>query len=263
MAIKLISVDMDGTFLDDSMQYDRPRFAALKQRMDERGIRFVIASGNQFFQLRSYFEDYDDIIYIAENGAFVTDQKVDYLTSTFTDDEVTATLERLAELPQILTLLSGRKSAYVLDSTDALYRAVMAKYYYRLETVDSFDAVDDQILKLALTTPRDETVSIAETLRATLNGIAVPTSSGHGSIDLIKPGIHKGHALAHLGGILGIEPADMVAFGDGGNDLEMLQLVGRGVAMANAPEPVKAVADDLAASNNDQGVLAYLEQLGL
>ena len=70
-------------------------------------------------------------------------------------------------------------------------------------------------------------------------------------------------SFAHLGGILGIEPADMVAFGDGGNDLEMLQLVGRGVAMANAPEPVKAVADDLAASNNDQGVLAYLEQLGL
>ncbi|STU22620.1 hydrolase [Klebsiella michiganensis] len=57
MSIKLIAVDMDGTFLSDAKTYNRQRFLAQYQRMREQGIRFVVASGNQYYQLISFFPE--------------------------------------------------------------------------------------------------------------------------------------------------------------------------------------------------------------
>ena len=260
MAVRLIAVDMDGSFLDDQMRYNRPRFARLHQLMVKRGVRFVVASGNQYFQLRSFFADYDDIIYVAENGAYVTDSTTEYFVSAFTAPQVAATLEQLGRVPEVEAVVCGKRSAYALNSAGAEFLSVMGNYYHRLELVSSLDHIDDQILKFALATPNSLTLSILGVLRQGLAGVAVPVSSGHGSIDLIQPGVHKGSALTRLGTALGIDPGDMIAFGDGGNDIEMLQLVGCGVAMANAPDHIKAHADAVTGSNNDEGVLEFIER---
>lgn len=58
MRIKLIAVDMDGTFLSDQKTYNRERFMAQYRQMKERGIRFVVASGNQYYQLISFFPNW-------------------------------------------------------------------------------------------------------------------------------------------------------------------------------------------------------------
>ena len=60
MPIKLIAVDMDGTFLDSRKKFNKERFAALYKRMLEKDIRFVVASGNQYYQLRSFFPEIQD-----------------------------------------------------------------------------------------------------------------------------------------------------------------------------------------------------------
>lgn len=126
----------------------------------------------------------------------------------------------------------------------------------------NFDEVDDEILKIGITCPDDETDQIVEALREPLKGVAEPTSRGHGDIDLIHPGIHKAAALASLGNWLKVDLEDMAAFGDGGNDIEMLKAVGLGVAMQNVTPAVKAIADDETAEDNEgQGVLNYLEHL--
>ena len=76
--------------------------------------------------------------------------------------------------------------------------------------------------------------------------------------------MNKGVALAWLGERIGVSLDDMVAFGDGGNDVEMLERAGTGIAMDNAPEAVKEISDGTTGSNNSQGVLAWLEDhLGL
>ncbi len=86
--------------------------------------------------------------------------------------------------------------------------------------------------------------------------------SGHGDIDLIHPGIHKAAALASLGNWLHVDLEEMAAFGDGGNDIEMLKAVCLGVAMQNATSAVKAIAnDETDVDNENQGVLNYLAQL--
>ena len=64
----------------------------------------------------------------------------------------------------------------------------------------------------------------------------------------------KGKAMLALAEHLGIRPEDTVAFGDGTNDCELLEMAGLGVAMANADPQVKAVADEITATNNEGGV---------
>ena len=57
MNVKLIAVDMDGTFLTNNNEYDQERFTRQYEFMKEKGIHFVVASGNQYYQLRSFFPD--------------------------------------------------------------------------------------------------------------------------------------------------------------------------------------------------------------
>ena len=90
------------------------------------------------------------------------------------------------------------------------------------------------------------------------------TRSVAGRIPLVEasaPGVHKGTALAALAGSLGIAPADVVAFGDMPNDTAMLAWAGTGVAMGNADPLLRAVADRVTATNDEDGVAVVLEEL--
>ncbi|CAI3301804.1 HAD family hydrolase [Enterococcus cecorum] len=70
--IKLVAVDVDGTFVRADYSFDRPRFERILSRMNEAGCRFVVASGNQYYQLRDLFPNYHEgLAFVAENGAFV------------------------------------------------------------------------------------------------------------------------------------------------------------------------------------------------
>ncbi|STD18702.1 HAD-superfamily hydrolase, subfamily IIB [Enterobacter asburiae] len=75
MTVKVIVTDMDGTFLDDAKQYDRDRFQAQFDQLKARDVEFVVASGNQYYQLISFFPELKDrISFVAENGALVFDR---------------------------------------------------------------------------------------------------------------------------------------------------------------------------------------------
>ena len=80
------------------------------------------------------------------------------------------------------------------------------------------------------------------------------TSSIPTNIEINSGEANKGDALLRLCAILGLDPAETLAFGDGTNDSSLLRAAGLGVAMANALPAVKAAADALTASNNDAGV---------
>lgn len=90
--------------------------------------------------------------------------------------------------------------------------------------------------------------------------IATLQAAVTGDIDIIQPGIHKANGLKELGDILGIKLSEMCAFGDGGNDLEMLREVGDGVAMKNAVPALLEVANHVTDTNDDEGVLNYIEK---
>lgn len=258
--IKLIAVDMDGTFLKSDKTYDESRFAKLYQKMQDKNIQFVVASGNQYFQLESFFTQYPDVIYVAENGALIRKQDKIYALHQYSASSIKKIESFLLAQNDIKFLVCGLESAYELKKFGQDYYDESRHYYHHLKTVDSLDEINDSILKFAIQCPSDKTQYYVDLFQKELNAYCQATSSGHGDIDLIQPGIHKAHGLAELGEILNISLDQMCAFGDGGNDLEMLKEVGDGVAMENANPVVLKVADHQTLSNDEQGVLAYLEK---
>ena len=80
------------------------------------------------------------------------------------------------------------------------------------------------------------------------------------NIEVNAEGVNKGNAMVRLGESLGIHREEIMAFGDGLNDLQMLKEVGIGVAVSNAREEVKAAADHITRSNDEEGVARFIEE---
>lgn len=262
MSIKLIAVDMDGTFLSDAKTYNRPRFLAQYQRMREQNIRFVVASGNQYYQLISFFPEIaHQIAFVAENGGWVVSGNEDVFNCQLPVHHFNAVVDHLQTLPNIEIIACGKRSAYTLNRYNDALKTVAAKYYHRTELVDDFNHLDDTILKFGLNVPDSLIPEIQPKLHATLGDMVTAVATGYGSIDLIIPGVHKANGLRILQQRWGIEDHEVVAFGDSGNDIEMLQHAGFGFAMANAREDVKAVARYQAPHNNEEGVLQIIDKV--
>ena len=79
-------------------------------------------------------------------------------------------------------------------------------------------------------------------------------------LDIAPQGVDKAHGLARVTARAGIDAADVLALGDGRNDIEMLQWAGRGVAMGNSPAEVIAAADAVTGSVTEGGLIAELER---
>jgi len=263
--VKMVAVDKDGTFLDDKKQYNRARFQACYEEMKRRGIKFVVASGNQYYQLKSFFPDISsEIAFVAENGAWIIDRDEELFCGAFSRDDIDAVLDTLhnGHYPELRYILCGRESAYYFEGLDESWLVKMRHYCHRLKPIRSLDEVaDDKLFKFALNLSDDYVEPLMADIERLHQGSAAATSSGHGSVDLIVPGNHKGHGLDLLGKRWGIDRSEILVFGDGGNDLEMLQQSGFSFAMANAPQKVKDAARYEATSNNEEGVLQVIEQM--
>lgn len=264
MTVKVVATDMDGTFLNSQNDYDRERFYRLFEKMQSKGVRFVSISGNQYYQIKSFFPGLENqITFVGENGAYFVENGVFLKSHRLTEETVRIVLDYLKEkeLDDEL-VLCGEAAAYILKKSSQKAKDFFAIYYYRLEEVESFDVLpDDHFMKFSFNTPEEETLEIVDKLNSLLGNQVQAVTSGHGNIDVIAKGIHKGSAMAYLLDHWGLTPDQLAAFGDGGNDVEMLELAKYSYAMANGSDDVKEAAANLAPSNDDSGVIAMVEEL--
>ncbi|RKC69559.1 5-amino-6-(5-phospho-D-ribitylamino)uracil phosphatase YbjI [Listeria monocytogenes] len=119
---------------------------------------------------------------------------------------------------------------------------------------------DDTFIKFALDVEVAKTGQIVEDLNQTFVGEIRAVSSGHGSIDIIIPGVTKGNAIQQLLNEWQVAPEDLLAFGDANNDIEMLQLTSNSYAMLESSPEVLAAAKHVAPSNKEAGVLQVIEE---
>lgn len=262
--IKAVSVDMDGTFLDLKGQYDRERFEKVFQRMQEKGVRFIVASGNQYYQLKSFFPGKEaNITFVSENGAIVIKNQEVLKENHFAPDLVKEILSFLqAESNELEVVVCGVKSAYMLKEASQRFKEFSALYYFQLEELTDFNELpEDDIVKFALDVPIEQAAKVIDDLNEAFAGKITAVSSGHGSIDIIIPGITKGSAIQWLLDGWGIDANGLAAFGDANNDLEMLALTEHSYAMKESSPEVLATAKKQAPSHDDAGVLQVLEKL--
>lgn len=261
MSIKLIAVDMDGTFLDDKKRYNRRRFLHQYARMKEQGIHFVVASGNQYWQLASFFPEIaHEIAFVAENGAWVVCEGEDLFNGALNEEQYATVVDHLLTLPEVDIIACGKTKGWTLSHYDSRFHQLADMYYHRLERVDSFFNLEDTFFKFALNLPDSQLQDTMTSLHNKLGDIMVPVTSGHGSIDLIIPGLHKANGLRILQRRWNIQDNAVLAFGDGGNDTEMLCQAGYGFTMANAPQNIQALTPWQAPHNNHEGVLDIIDK---
>lgn len=262
MSIKLIAVDMDGTFLSDQKTYNRERFMAQYQQMKAQEIRFVVASGNQYYQLISFFPEIaSEISFVAENGGWVVSEGEDIFNGELAKDDFNTIVDHLLTRSDIEVIACGKNSAYTLKEYNDELKTVAAMYYHRLEFVDNFKNINDVFFKFGLNISDERIPEVQQALHESIGDIMVPVHTGYGSIDLIIPGVHKANGIRLLQQRWGIKDEEVVTFGDGGNDIEMLRHAGYSFAMSHAGEAVVAAAKYRAGSNNQEAVLDVIDKI--
>lgn len=264
--IKLIATDLDGTLLDPKSRLDPGRFWRVFDRIKAAGCHFVLASGDQYYCMRNYFGPRgEELSYVAENGAWVRAEGGRTLFCAAIPETlwkpVARSLRDHRAYPQAALLVCGKKQAYLPANLPPDQAAILAHFYPSSTVEEDLDAIGDEILKLCLLVPEAETDRWFDGLRRRLPAGMTPTGGGNGCIDLIATGLHKAAGIRLLLDEYGVRPEECIAFGDSGNDLEMLAFVGESYAVANARPEVLAAAKHRAPANSEHGVLQVLEQL--
>lgn len=271
MSIKLIAVDMDGTFLNDDNDYNRDRFATQFRQLQARGIHFAAASGSQYQRLIEQFTPFkDDMDFISDNGAIVHARDELLFASQIPDALVANTLQVLAThypQPMALTTLSGVNRAYVDALTPDPVFKLIGRYYNALEKMDDLFTVDpaqldDQLVKIAVSFAKDvDTTTAIPELLSHLDSSLSAMNSGFNTEDIGLSGVSKASGLRHLQERYGIESNEIASFGDNENDLDMLTMTPHGYAMANAATDVLNQAPLRTDSNNEDGVLNVIDRI--
>lgn len=268
MTIKLIATDMDGTLLDPKGQVDLPRLEKILDQLEERGIRFVIATGNEIHRVKQLLGHLTErVVLIVANGARIFEGNQLLQAQTWDDDMVNRALEffkgRECQDQFVVTSMNGGfvKEGTVFTQLENFMTPEMIELFYqRMNFVEELEShLFGGVLKMSLVVGEERSDSVLEEINQLFNGSVQAVSSGYGCIDILQSGIHKAWGLQELLKRWDIKAEEIMAFGDSENDVEMLQLAGIAYAMENADDKAKAVATDFAPSNSQAGVYQVLE----
>ena len=267
--VKLVVTDEDGTFLDlGGEDFSRDRFRAVFERMSAAGCRFAVATSNQSLQVAEIFGELaPSISIIASNGAYVEPQGKEAQVSVMSPAVVADVLAAHADHPEIPLCAVCAGGAFVERGADADFVAEMTMYSHNMRHVDSLaerGPTTDVLMYWSRVDEADLARAVELLDAATGPAVSVVDSGfggGFGYLDVVQPGVSKATGIRALMDAFGIDASEVMAFGDAGNDAEMLRLAGVGVAMGNASDELKSIADLVCDPCEEQGVLKVLEEV--
>ena len=269
--IKLVASDLDGTLLNKNKEITPRLFDTLK-KLDELGIYFVPSTGRPFGTVPQAIKELPFLKYvITSNGATIYDatEKKNIIENYLTPEAVDAVIEIARELPVI--------TEYFIEG-----KAYIAKKVY--DDLTPFDLTESHVtyIKNSRTPVEDfwnemkrnntvlENINLVfrdmELRKKTWDrlkalGLASVTAATTKNIEITSLYATKAKALEKLCEVLGFTRENVLAMGDGDNDMPMIQFAGIGVAMANGEEHIKQAADIIADDCNNFGAAKILEQI--
>lgn len=256
--IKLIVSDMDGTLVDSEHKINDEFWDILK-KLKEKNIKFIVASGRQYANLFDKFQGHqEDIIFIAENGAYAVEKEKELFSSVLDRNKVNEFIELGRKIPTSATILSGKKGAYIESKNERAYKeaSIGAK---GLKLVDDLTKVDDEILKVAVFESESSYDNLYHHYKI-FDETHTVVVSGQYWLDLMNKGVNKGTTLEKIQALLGIKRDETAVFGDYLNDLEMFKRAKIAFAMENGHEDLKKISTHTAKSNNENGVVEAIKE---
>ncbi|GAA2820357.1 HAD family hydrolase [Saccharopolyspora taberi] len=263
----LVASDVDGTLLD-SMERVSGRTAATVQRVVAEGTPFVLVTGRPPRWMPTVVDGLGVAgVAVCSNGAVLYDTGADRVLDSSTIDSVTlhdVVRELHHELPGCAFAVE-RTTNGARDRVDDQF---LAEEDFRrvwpnsdIRVVPTDQVVGKPAVKLLALHDKmtsDEMAAVAHEVIGTR--LQLTYSTGAGLIEFSAAGVDKASGLRAVAAELGVEQADVIAFGDMPNDVPMLSWAGHGVAMRNAHASALAVADEVTGTNNDNGVAQVLER---
>ncbi|MEU6811004.1 HAD family hydrolase [Streptomyces sp. NPDC046831] len=262
LAYALVATDLDGTLLRGDDTVSERSLAALA-RVADAGARHLVVTGRPAPRVRPLCETLGSTgLAVCGQGAQLYDAGADRLLWSVTLDR------ELAEtaLGKIEAEVGEVYAAVDQDGVDGL-TLIEPGYVMPHPTLPAVrvERRDDlwtlPVSKVLLRHPGLADDELAAVARAVVGSLATVTMSGPGTVELQPCGITKAAGLALAAEHLGVSRDRALAFGDMPNDVPMFQWAARGVAMANAHPELKAVADEVTLSNEDDGIAVVLERL--
>lgn len=270
MSYKLIATDMDGTLLNSKNEIS-PENLKIIETLRENGIIFSVATGRLDTMVKAYLRQmHSDSPVISCNGALVRNlaSGQTYCESTIDTPDYT----KVFNICYKYKLPFNVYGSYAMFSETENERIKLWREYNktfceedRLEMhivkniYDEFNSKDKVFKVLIEHQDLDFLRKIEEEINE-IPGITAYKSSTH-LLDVMKKDVSKGNALKKLAEILGIKREEVIALGDNVNDLSMLSYAGVGIAMGNAEDCVKEVADFVTDSNDNDGVAKALKKI--
>ncbi|AXI67297.1 Cof-type HAD-IIB family hydrolase [Streptococcus suis] len=265
--IKLIALDMDGTLLDEQKELKQAQIDAIHQAV-EAGVKIVLCTGRPLAGVKPFVEqlgfDTEEEFIIVNNGCSthstkdwslidweeLSSQDIAYLDSFTASDQVQISLfdeedyfvlaEKANARVNLDAGLVGMTpiSIDLAEATAGKHRFFEAMFVGEKEAIDAFENQHNDTLSKDYTTVRSQDYLL----------------------EILPNGASKASGLKKLADRLGILPEEIMAMGDANNDLEMIEFAGLGIAMGNANEQVKAIAQDITDTNENNGVAKAIEK---
>lgn len=259
--IKLIVLDLDGTLLNSKHKVSDRNKIAVKKAI-ENGVQVVIATGKTRASAVSILDELE----IKSPGVFTQGLLIYNGDGTVRNSVV---MDKNI-LRRIITFAEDRGFGVIAYSGDRILTRRADEFAEEIEkygepTPEAVGALQNvldntEINKVILYGQESKIPALRWQLNKQLDGLIHTTRSAvKGLLEVLPANTSKGKAVMRVMKDLNIPPENTMAIGDGENDIEMLQAVGTSVAVGNAAQKLKDVANQVVGSNDDDGVAQAIE----
>ena len=266
MKYKLIVLDLDGT-LTNSQKEITPRNKETLIRVQEQGVRLVLASGRPTYgivplanELR--MNEFGGFILSYNGGEIINWGTQEMIYENVLPNDVVPVLYECARSHQ-LSILTYDGAEIVTENSQDPYvqkEAFLNKMAVR-ETNDFLTDITLPVAKCLIVGDAGKLIPVESELCIRLQGKINVFRSEPYFLELVPQGIDKALSLSVLLENIGMTREEVIAIGDGYNDLSMIKFAGMGIAMGNAQEPVKKAADYITLTNEEDGVAEAIERI--
>lgn len=265
MAYRMIVLDLDGTLTNSKKEITKRTKEALFEAQ-RRGIKVVLASGRPTYGIVPLSEELELERYgsyiLSFNGAQIRDEKTKEIIFRQTLPEQTiGQLIDLAEEHKV-DFLTYENENIITNNSKNQYVGVEAKINQMpvVEIENMRQHITFPIPKILMVGHGEYMAMVEPKIQSVMNETLSVYRSEPFFLEVMPKGIDKAASLERLLAHTGIKREEMIACGDGFNDLSMIQFAGLGVAMKNAQEVVKQHADYITDSNDEDGVAKVVEK---
>ncbi|MDO4793267.1 MAG: Cof-type HAD-IIB family hydrolase [Filifactor alocis] len=259
---ELIASDLDGTLLENVAGYSDETYRSVRELI-KKGMRFIVATGRIYRSASLFAKSLGTKDYVIScNGAYVrhTDTGEVLLEERLPKEALLTMMDYLDEKEAFYCIydaetIYSRKPTGLVEHYLRLNKSLEPEDRIRVEITDEFKEVVEKggrILKLVVLEKRMELLNEWKSVLSEMEDLEVVQSSDT-NMEIMKKGVSKGRGLRLISERYGIDPERIIAFGDHLNDASMLEYAGIGVAMGNAGDELKKMADYVTDTNTKDG----------